>query len=121
MKNYDVELFALRTSLVDHVRFRGCSYESINEWLSDIVNDEIYELAIAMLSKSTIIKLHGTEELVIPSDDIVITHLHIINGAIASRNINIRIYGEDGYSKINIYTGQITKLGLDKTRWTWFN
>lgn len=121
MNAYETELFAMRTSLEDHVRFRGCSYESLTSWLSDMLNEELYELGIAMLSKSTIIRSHGNEELFIPTDESILGHLHLIHGAVMNRSVNIRIYGDDGYSKMNLFNGQITKLGLDKSRWTWYN
>lgn len=113
---YNEQLFALRLSLNDAIRNNGCTYKTISDWLSDIYDDK-YDLAVAMLSKS----IYINNELIIPSDDSILAHLHLIPGAVAEKNVNIRMYVPDGYAKINIFTGEITRLGNSKANWTWFN
>lgn len=113
---YSEQLFALRISLEDAIRYNGCSFNTISNWLSDIYDDK-YDLAVAMLSKS----IYINNELIIPSDESILAHLYLIPGAVEDKNVNIRMCVPDGYAKINIFTGEITKLGNNKSSWTWFN
>lgn len=120
IKNYDVEIFALKTSLEDEIIYKGCTYNTIINWLNDIYDDK-YTLAVAMVAKSTLINVDNRRELVLPDEESITAHLHIIEGAIASKKINLREYNNGSYRKINLFTGEIIDLGKDKTNWTWFN
>lgn len=115
------KLFALRHTLTQVTKFNNCNFETISNWLSDMKPDS-YDVAIAMLAKSVILTHGNTTELLIGSDDDIIMHLNIISGAISQHEVYVRMYDPvEGYSKMNIFTGEIKKLGFNKTNWTWYN
>lgn len=101
----------------------GLNYESINNFLTNIVYKEDYELAIAILSKSVKVENRGVKEIIFPKFEEVVSHIDLMNGPIKEKNVNLRCITNGRYELLNIFTGIIKVISefSKHTEWVWYN